>query len=876
MKQIILFLLCLFPFVGKANPYTNIRSLKKGDWIRFELTGYYPVEGKDSLRNYWDDRNIFKMQVKATVMQVTDKALRMGFQYEYYSNSCEMKGRENGFCYSDTRFAKDLNSTDKKMGTKIGRAFDLPADIYPTEKEYDLKTGKVLDSKTIFENSRYYLPCRFISNGIQSDSSLVYTNMVLSIDIDELPQSVLATCIQQWNEGMLPLRIVHRAEGQCPAETRVVAASFALPHNVKLFVRNEQKPEINADTTFFCAFPQKCDFANTTWLVSPGDSIVLMPSAERVQSYSGRGAAENNFQEAIACEPNVLVPMLTKEITVKEGLEKWNSWYNALLQEYEPELSGFWKKSFQLTRNYYNAERLMYEYRENRQTKTGPASMIWDKEVFGILSPLTDYLFLPRHYGSFLTDFCAYKEAATITDNLSALRANSLTYYFAKQVLFGYPSYQARADILVSDMTNTSTLAEIAPEYNDFINNCRYPELVQQVLQQYDLCRKIEPGEKIQDAGFAWLKGIEFSNKKKDSYTLINIAPLGRDVSVNKNTIEVLNKSLDENGLSGKLNIVLYYPDSENQKETMSKAKNVTYRFLPSRELDKYLIYNHMPMLILVRNDGTILYRSLYLYPFSDPDIFRNMMILLKGDLQNPTAQVGFFYWKEMLLALFISGFIFFLWARFKQQKEKRKRMFVELEQKALRSQMNPHFIFNALSSIQSLILHRQTEKADRYLINFSKLLRMVLQSSKNELVSLSEEIEQIKLYVDIEQLRLPFDVEWNIDESIHTETIEIPGMLIQPLVENAIKHAIVPCGGGLLKIDMMQKEQMLYVTVTDNGNGIDEQKLNRATGLGIKNIRKRIKLYKEKYHINSTFTVENRSEIGGSGCKAELQIPIG
>jgi LytS/YehU family sensor histidine kinase len=112
----------------------------------------------------------------------------------------------------------------------------------------------------------------------------------------------------------------------------------------------------------------------------------------------------------------------------------------------------------------------------------------------------------------------------------------------------------------------------------------------------------------------------------------------------------------------------------------------------------------------------------------------------------------------------------------------------------ALRSQMNPHFIFNSLNSIQHFITTHEKEEALHYLSKFSKLIRKILENSRQNTVSVSNELELLKLYIQLEQLRFSnkFDYHISIDEKIDIENTEIPPLLIQPYIENAIQHGLI------------------------------------------------------------------------------------
>jgi hypothetical protein len=145
-------------------------------------------------------------------------------------------------------------------------------------------------------------------------------------------------------------------------------------------------------------------------------------------------------------------------------------------------------------------------------------------------------------------------------------------------------------------------------------------------------------------------------------------------------------------------------------------------------------------------------------------------------------------------------------------------------ELKALRSQMNPHFIFNALNSIKSFTLNNDSQQANFYLTKFSKLIRKVLDNSRSEKISLKNELDTLELYLDMEKLRVgdKFDYLIQVQEEVETEFVEIPPMLIQPYVENAIWHGIMPKDTkGLITISLENLNgEILQINITDNGIG--------------------------------------------------------
>ena len=151
------------------------------------------------------------------------------------------------------------------------------------------------------------------------------------------------------------------------------------------------------------------------------------------------------------------------------------------------------------------------------------------------------------------------------------------------------------------------------------------------------------------------------------------------------------------------------------------------------------------------------------------------------------------------------------------------KQKVAESEQKALRAQMNPHFIFNSLNSIQYFITDKDTSSANKYLSKFSRLMRKVLDNSRANTITLNEEIETLKLYLDLEELRFEgkFHYKINISENVDVYSVEIPAMLLQPYLENAIWHGFKEKKEAEVSIHFaMHNEQTLLCEITDNGIG--------------------------------------------------------
>ena len=207
------------------------------------------------------------------------------------------------------------------------------------------------------------------------------------------------------------------------------------------------------------------------------------------------------------------------------------------------------------------------------------------------------------------------------------------------------------------------------------------------------------------------------------------------------------------------------------------------------------------------------------------------------------------------------------------------------LEMKALRAQMNPHFLFNCMNSINRMIMEEENDKASKYLSKFSKLVRLLLENSENPKVNLKDELEMLKSYIELESIRFKNKMEYkiNVAESIDQESTFIPSMVLQPFVENAIWHGLLHKNTkGQLTIDIKEEGDNLHCSITDNGVGREKSlKLQKQSGhkkisMGIKITTDRLKLL-TKQKINEAIKILDLkdSENNAVGTQVNILIPI-
>jgi ligand-binding sensor domain-containing protein len=221
------------------------------------------------------------------------------------------------------------------------------------------------------------------------------------------------------------------------------------------------------------------------------------------------------------------------------------------------------------------------------------------------------------------------------------------------------------------------------------------------------------------------------------------------------------------------------------------------------------------------------------------------------------------------------------------QEKTEMNKKISESELKALRAQMNPHFMFNAINSIQNFVLKNDSKSAQKYLTKFARLIRSVLENSKHELVWLNKEVEALELYIELEALRssFSFDYEIVIDDSLNAENLFIPPMIIQPYIENAILHGIIPLSErrGLLLIKFSKDGSILKCVIDDNGIGrtqakeIKERKQLSHQSMGMNVTQDRIDiLNKQNHNLLTKVLVIDKVEDGKSkGTTVEITINI-
>lgn len=243
-----------------------------------------------------------------------------------------------------------------------------------------------------------------------------------------------------------------------------------------------------------------------------------------------------------------------------------------------------------------------------------------------------------------------------------------------------------------------------------------------------------------------------------------------------------------------------------------------------------------------------------------------------KSDLRMQWIIIG----SIIALVIIFGLLLFFLFYRYRsKQKQKQtelEKRSIEIEQRLLHTQMNPHFIFNSMASVQNFISADDKKAAMSFISKFASLIRNVLQNSRETTIPLQEEIDTLTLYMGLEKLRLEnsFDYKINASEELDSENIFVPPMLVQPFIENAIKHGLQDKKDkGILELHFKKNASVIYCTIRDNGIGREKARLNQQSShrsLALDIIRERLDILKNIYHMDLYYVIRDIKANGRTG----------
>ncbi|MCX6236057.1 MAG: histidine kinase [Bacteroidia bacterium] len=280
----------------------------------------------------------------------------------------------------------------------------------------------------------------------------------------------------------------------------------------------------------------------------------------------------------------------------------------------------------------------------------------------------------------------------------------------------------------------------------------------------------------------------------------------------------------------------------------------------------RYIIYNRSGERIGVESD------------------LKDAVVIAKKSLEPKKKEIskstlnGIIQLLSLALFLFLVVFLIYKYRmRLQLKKQGQEKRLRELQMAAIRAQMNPHFLFNSLNSVQNLIQQNRTQEAHLYLSDFAGLIRKVLRNSEKEEVSLAEELEMVEQYLNLEKLRFDFEYTIYVDDQIDQNLFMLPSMILQPIAENALTHGLQhKTGDKKISIRILKIENAIQIDIEDNGIGIQASQKQKtdSNGFGLRMNEERIQMMKEKNGGNYSFKLIDLSEQNQVGTRVEIIIP--
>lgn len=314
--------------------------------------------------------------------------------------------------------------------------------------------------------------------------------------------------------------------------------------------------------------------------------------------------------------------------------------------------------------------------------------------------------------------------------------------------------------------------------------------------------------------------------------------------------------------------------------EIYSNQKDYTKAYLNLEEYQKYTNINSSISSTKAINELTQMYsRELREYRIKEQEqVITNQkkekeLLALKSEKQFSTI---------ILIVIILISIIIIVIFYFRQLKIKQQTQEIEMSQTLLRTQMNPHFIFNAMSVIQSYIYENDPTKSSKFLVSFSKLIRLILENSPKEFITIETEIDILDKYLKTQKLRFEnrFDFKITAPEELIFKKVLIPPMITQPFVENSIEHGQLNIvENGHIHIEFKQIDNMLFVKIEDNGIGRKESAKKKMTNdhksMALNITKERVNILNKKYKSKATVEIGDLKEEQYSGTLVELYLPL-
>jgi len=629
--------------------------------------------------------------------------------------------------------------------------------------------------------------------------------------------------------------------------------------------------------------------------VEPGDSIYVFTEEldEVVPQLSGRGYQNSEFLNRRSLGPFISLlfraynPMLVPSYMYLESFDRLGESMIKTEQSLEAEKNRLTKGFYMYMNTGIENLRDILEiseswskhaedYRSGNPNKTSiPGISMPQLPYYDQLSNLVLYANYIRLYAEFrYLHFNSFNVRKYGYYNL----ANQLA--FSRILLDGYPLY--------TDLVNQLEQLARRPDkehynyrhhFNEFLESSNSQKANEYVRRLYKQLELLQPGKEMSRMDLVDLNGEKWDWEKTKGKIIVCM--LFKDYNSAHYLCENLYK---EYGYNKKDVIVLRISPGISFQHW--KKINTTYShemhqmyFTDGEDAinDRFIIaaMNNWKFLIIDRNGKIFRHAELQNIKIAIKEALAQPLPPAKPFIETTFARILFGALLGMLISIVLYRII--VYRRLKRRSLMQKMS--ELEQKAMKAQLNPHFLFNSLNSIQHLIRSNQLKDADSYLSVFASLIRKILDNSDKESVTISEEMDTIGLYLELEQMRFDFHFEIQIDPEIDEFNTMIPTMMLQPVVENAILHGLAPQEGDRkLILGVSLQDDIIIFKVEDNGIGraASSKLLHGHDSKGLNIIQSRIDILNRtdpnKYKLE-IIDLEDQDH-NSSGTLVEISIP--
>lgn len=374
------------------------------------------------------------------------------------------------------------------------------------------------------------------------------------------------------------------------------------------------------------------------------------------------------------------------------------------------------------------------------------------------------------------------------------------------------------------------------------------------------------------------------SNKEKIAGVYHNVGTVFKEQRKYNNALNYLNRSIEIREQFGAKNQIYrtYRVIADVYKETNDVNKALFYMELYLNYVDSNTTLQAATKIAELSESYRSEQRERLITSQSDSiERQRQERMMTATRLENSQLRNNFQMYIIIAFIIIIVMAVLIIFYRWNQTKIKQQQKEAEMSQTLLRAQMNPHFVFNAMSVIQSYIYDNDIENSSKFLVNFSRLMRLILENSPKEHIPIRTEIEILEKYLAMQKLRFQERFEFNIhaDDNLFGEGANIPPMITQPFIENAIEHGqLHTIEGGFINVTFSAKDDMLNIVIEDNGIGRKGSSANKKSSahksMAMEITRDRIENLNKKYKTDGSLVVQDYNIELETGTKVLISLP--